>query len=106
MSRFLKLFFFTNTFSLVTILVNACFQTKNKKFDAEVTFKDAEIDIKHLNKDLSEPRNWDWISKYQEDEKAFYLLVNQKFAYKEMLFVKKSELSESEISGFRIFLSN
>jgi phosphopantetheinyl transferase len=43
-----------------------------------------KINIKHLNKDLSETRNWNWISKYQEEEKAFYLLVNQKFAYKKM----------------------
>ena len=42
--------------------------------------KKLKINIKHLNKDLSETRNWNWISKYQEEEKAFYLLVNQKFA--------------------------
>jgi phosphopantetheinyl transferase len=46
--------------------------------------KKLKINIKHLNKDLSETRNWNWISKYQEEEKAFYLLVNQKFAYKKM----------------------
>lgn len=40
-------------------------------FRAKKNIKILKINIKHLNKDLSETRNWDWISKYQEDEKAF-----------------------------------
>jgi hypothetical protein len=36
--------------------------------------KKLKINIKHLNKDLSETRNWNWISKYQEEEKGVNLI--------------------------------
>jgi hypothetical protein len=104
-NRFLILFFATSLLSLTSILISAYFQFRNKKFDAEVCFTEDEINIKHLNKSLTENRMWDWVEKYQEDDKAFYLLVNQKFSYRELLFVKKTDLTETEINLFKKFLS-
>jgi hypothetical protein len=82
-----NIIFLTSLFKLTSTLIRNNFQTKSKKFDAGVKFTEFKINIKNPNNDLTETRKWDWVSKYRDDDKIIYLLVNQQFSYRELLFV-------------------
>lgn len=81
--------------SLTVIYISATAQSKSRKFDANVSFEKDKITIQHLNRNLVEEKNWDWISKSSKDEKAFYFeILNGK--YGDMLFIPLSIITNEQ----------
>lgn len=89
--------------SLTVIYISSTIQSKNRKFDANVTFQKDKITVKHLNKNLVEEKDWNWISKSSKDEKAFYFeVLNGK--YGEMLVVPLKSISNLEAETLSTWL--
>lgn len=81
--------------SLTVIYISATIQFKSRKFDANVSFEKDKITIQHLNRNLVEEKNWDWISKSSKDKKAFYFeILNGK--YGDMLFIPLSIITNEQ----------
>lgn len=73
-------------------------QGKKIEFDAEVTFSEEKITIKHRNKDLVETKDWNWIKKISATKDRFVLVVNQRQQF--VISLAKEELTPTEIAFF------
>ncbi len=73
-------------------------QGKSINFDAEVTFDNDQITIQHLNKDLTETKDWSWVKEIECRKNRIWLIVNQKAPFG--ITLTKDRLSAEEIAFF------
>lgn len=76
----------------------ASVQGKKMGFDAEVTYSEEKITIRHRNKDLVETKDWNWIKKISATKDRFVLVVNQRQQF--VISLAKDELTQDEIAFF------
>lgn len=76
----------------------ASVQGEKMEFDAEVTFSEEKITIRHRNKDLVETKDWNWIKKISATKDRFVLVVNQRQQF--VISLAKDELTQDEIAFF------
>ncbi|PKA96726.1 hypothetical protein B0O79_0365 [Flavobacteriaceae bacterium MAR_2009_75] len=80
------------------MIMAASVQGKQMEFDAELTFSEEKITIRHRNKDLVETKDWNWIKKISATKDRFVLVVNQRQQF--VISLAKDELTQAEIAFF------
>jgi hypothetical protein len=88
--------------SFLAMYLSSKSQSNKNIFDANVTFGESEITIEHLNKSLSEKRNWDWIINSEENKYGFFLTIQKQ--PRVYLILAKIKLTENEENEFRSLL--
>lgn len=88
--------------SMIAIYFSSKFQSKKMQFDANVTFNEAEIIIEHLNKQLIERKNWDWILRSQENKYGFFITIQKRPRFE--LILLKTGLTDNEANILRSLL--
>ncbi len=73
-------------------------QGNQMEFDAEVTFSEEKITIKHRNKDLVETKDWNWIKNISATKDRFVLVINQRQQF--VISLAKDELTQADIAFF------
>ncbi|MBC9933494.1 hypothetical protein [Chitinophaga qingshengii] len=67
-------------------------------FDAVITFSEQNIVIRHINKELTEIKQWDWIKQINLAPNAVWLVTDQSFRF--AITLPKNKLDENEWEFF------
>ncbi|TVZ15979.1 YcxB family protein [Maribacter sp. MAR_2009_72] len=97
-TSFLIYFFGLMLIVFPIMIMAAKVQGEKMEFDAEVTFSEEKIAIRHRNKDLVETKDWNWIKKISATKDRFVLVVNQRQQF--VIALAKDELTQEEIAFF------
>ncbi len=79
--------------------ISAKAYARSINFDADVTFGEDEIIIKHNNKEAIETKDWNWIQKIEIRKERIWLTLTQARPFG--ISIPLSKLSKSDIDLFR-----
>jgi hypothetical protein len=69
-------------------------QARKSNFDADITFSEENILIRHRNKDLAETKEWSWIKKIDITQAAIVFVTEQDRRF--LISFSKNNLSQDE----------
>jgi len=98
-TSFLIYFFGLLLIVIPLMIMAAKIQGAKMEFDADITFSEETITIKHHNKELVETKDWNWIKNIIDKKHSFYFVINTQKRFG--IAIAKGELKPEEIEFFK-----